>query len=302
MKKNDRIAIDGVFLLDKSTGITSNSALQRVKRIFNAKKAGHTGALDPLATGLLPICFGEATKFSQFLLDSVKSYRVSAQLGVRTTTSDSEGDVISRRPVDISLNDIKEKLPYFLGNVMQKPTMYSALKYQGQPLYKYARAGIHVDVKARPITIYKNTLLNYENNILELDITCSKGTYIRTVIDDLGQLLECGAHVIALRRTGVAHYQEEDMMTLEALENQIDNQDKLLQPIDSMLVDLPIVSLSLSQSDEILCGQRIVLQDNLSLHQCYRIYQQYGTSSLFLGIGQCISEGVLAPKRLVNLS
>ncbi|MBB1440781.1 tRNA pseudouridine(55) synthase TruB, partial [Shewanella sp. SG41-4] len=190
--------IDGIVLLDKDTGMSSNFALQRVKRFFNANKAGHTGALDPLATGMLPICLGEATKFSQHLLDSDKRYLVTAKLGQRTDTSDSDGEVVQTRPVNFTQELLDEKLSFFRGTTQQIPSMYSALKYQGQPLYKYAREGIEVPRESRPITVFELNFIKLEGDELTLDIHCSKGTYIRTIIDDLGEMLGCGAHVIML--------------------------------------------------------------------------------------------------------
>ena len=211
-------SINGIVLLDKPTDISSNHALQRVKRIFFANKAGHTGALDPLATGMLPICLGEATKFSQFLLDSDKRYIVTAKLGVRTTTSDSQGDVVTERAVNVNKQQLMAALDTFRGDIMQVPSMYSALKHKGQPLYKYAREGITIDREARPITVYEINLLRFEGDEVDLDVHVSKGTYIRTIVDDLGELLGCGAHVSMLRRTQVADYPYDRMVTIAQLE------------------------------------------------------------------------------------
>ncbi len=201
--------INGVILLDKPTGISSNDALQKVKRIYFAEKAGHTGALDPLATGMLPICLGEATKFSQFLLDSDKRYRVIAKLGERTNTSDSDGEVVETRPVDVTLDKLKACIDQFRGESDQVPSMFSALKYQGKPLYEYARKGIEVPRESRKITVYEIVLHRFEGDEVEMEVHCSKGTYIRTIVDDLGEMLGCGAHVTMLRRTGVAKYLRE---------------------------------------------------------------------------------------------
>lgn len=203
--------IDGIVLLDKPTGMSSNHALQRVKRIYNASKAGHTGALDPLATGMLPVCLGEATKFSQHLLDADKRYLVTAKLGQRTDTSDSDGEVVSERPLNFTQEALDAALDSFRGDTLQVPSMFSALKYQGQPLYKYAREGKEVPREARPITVFELNFIKLEGDELTLDIHCSKGTYIRTIIDDLGEKLGCGAHVIMLRRTAVAGYPYERM-------------------------------------------------------------------------------------------
>ena len=209
--------VHGVLLLDKPQGASSNDVLQKVKRIYNANRAGHTGALDPLATGMLPICLGEATKFSQYLLDSDKRYRVIAKLGQRTDTSDADGQVVEERPVTFSAEQLDAALESFRGDTMQVPSMYSALKYQGKKLYEYARQGIDVPREARPITVYELLFIRHEGDELELEVHCSKGTYIRTIIDDLGEKLGCGAHVIYLRRLAVSKYPVERMVTLEHL-------------------------------------------------------------------------------------
>ena len=209
--------VHGVLLLDKPQGASSNDVLQKVKRIYNANRAGHTGALDPLATGMLPICLGEATKFSQYLLDSDKRYRVIAKLGQRTDTSDADGQVVEERPVTFSAEQLDAALDSFRGDTLQVPSMYSALKYQGKKLYEYARQGIEVPREARPITVYELLFIRHEGDELELEVHCSKGTYIRTIIDDLGEKLGCGAHVIYLRRLAVSKYPVERMVTLEEL-------------------------------------------------------------------------------------
>src|SRR3990167_5521161 len=206
------LALNGIFLLDKSIGISSNGALQRVKRLLQAKKAGHTGSLDPLATGMLPICFGDATKFSQYLLDSDKTYVVTMQLGVRTTTSDIEGEIVSMRSVpNFSLDDINAAFEKFRGTTQQIPSMFSALKHNGVPLYEYARIGMTIERLSRPITIYELTVLSIENNHVNFTVKCSKGTYVRTLVDDVGEVLECGAHVTQLRRISVGPYLENQM-------------------------------------------------------------------------------------------
>ena len=211
--------VHGVLLLDKPQGASSNDVLQKVKRIYNANRAGHTGALDPLATGMLPICLGEATKFSQYLLDSDKRYRVIAKLGQRTDTSDADGQVVEERPLTFSDEQLAAALDSFRGETQQVPSMYSALKYQGKKLYEYARQGIDVPREARPINVYELLFIRHEGDELELEIHCSKGTYIRTIIDDLGEKLGCGAHVIYLRRLAVSKYPVERMVTLEQLQD-----------------------------------------------------------------------------------
>lgn len=249
--------INGVLLLDKPQGMSSNDALQKVKRIYNANRAGHTGALDPLATGMLPICLGEATKFSQYLLDSDKRYRVIARLGQRTDTSDADGQIVEERPVTFSAEQLAAALDTFRGDIEQIPSMYSALKYQGKKLYEYARQGIEVPREARPITVYELLFIRHEGNELELEIHCSKGTYIRTIIDDLGEKLGCGAHVIYLRRLAVSKYPVERMVTLEHLRELVEQAeqqdipaaellDPLLMPMDSPASDYPVVNLPLT--------------------------------------------------------
>src|SRR5579862_9142002 len=211
--------IHGILLLDKPLGMTSNAALQKVKRLFNAKKAGHTGSLDPLATGMLPICFGEATKFSQFLLESDKCYQVEAKLGVKTRTGDAEGEVIAVKPVmDLTCERLEAVLSQFVGQIQQIPPMYSALKIQGKPLYELARQGIEIPREARSVQIYRLQLIDFQAETLKFEVQCSKGTYVRTLVEDIGELLGCGAHVSALRRTVVLPYNEIKMYTLDALE------------------------------------------------------------------------------------
>ncbi|MGL4474305.1 MAG: tRNA pseudouridine(55) synthase TruB, partial [Shewanella sp.] len=257
--------IDGIVLLDKPTGMSSNHALQRVKRMYGAAKAGHTGALDPLATGMLPVCLGEATKFSSHLLDADKRYLVTAKLGVRTDTSDSDGEVVQERPLNFTDEQLQQALEYFRGETMQVPSMFSALKYQGQPLYKYAREGKEVPREARPITVYELNFVSLEGDELTLDIHCSKGTYIRTITDDLGEMLGCGAHVIMLRRTKVADYPYEKMVTLEQLQALVDNAaeqeleaasllDPLLLPMDTAVANFPVVHVPAESVEFLMNG------------------------------------------------
>ena len=299
--------INGVLLLDKPTGMSSNDALQKVKRIYNANKAGHTGALDPLATGMLPICLGEATKFSQFLLDSDKRYRVVAQLGQRTNTSDSDGEVIAEKPVNASLDDIMQKLEYFRGETQQVPSMYSALKYQGRPLYEYARQGIEVPREARSITVYELKFIGLTDNQLELEIHCSKGTYIRTIVDDLGEMLGCGAHVICLRRLQVSDYPTDQMVTLEQLQALLEQAqateqppklllDPLLMPMDSAVQDFPEVNLSSVVASYVKQGQPVQVP-NVPKEGMVRI--TVGETHIFIGMGEIDDMGRVAPRRLV---
>ncbi|MGI2107994.1 tRNA pseudouridine(55) synthase TruB [Shewanella frigidimarina] len=299
--------IDGIVLLDKDTGMSSNFALQRVKRFFNANKAGHTGALDPLATGMLPICLGEATKFSQHLLDSDKRYLVTAKLGQRTDTSDSDGEVVQTRPVNVTQALLDEKLAFFRGTTQQIPSMYSALKYQGQPLYKYAREGIEVPRESRPITVFELNFIKLEGDELTLDIHCSKGTYIRTIIDDLGEMLGCGAHVVMLRRTQVAEYPYEKMVTLaqlEALLEQAHRQDvapqtlmdPLLLPMDTAVAKFAEINLPEAMLYYVMQGQAIQAA-GLKPDELVRI--TIGDDRRFVGMGIMNDDGLLAPKRLI---
>lgn len=301
--------IDGVLLLDKPTDISSNDALQKVRRFFNANKAGHTGALDPLATGMLPVCLGEATKFSQFLLDSDKRYRVIARLGQRTDTSDSHGEIISERKVDFTQAQLDDALNYFRGDTLQVPSMYSALKHQGRPLYEYARKGITIEREARPITVYELQFIRLENDELELEIHCSKGTYIRTIIDDLGEMLGCGAHVIYLRRVQVANYPYERMVTLEqlaALRAQVDQGegsfesllDALLLPMDTAVVHFPAVNLTEETAAYFKQGQP-VRTDIGGLAEGTMVRVTCGDSQRFIGIALISEDMRVAPRRLV---
>ena len=290
--------ISGVLLLNKPQGLSSNSALQKVKRLFNAQKAGHTGALDPLATGMLPLCFGEATKFSQFLLDSDKSYRVIGKLGVRTDTSDSTGDVVDTKAVNVSKKQLEKALEQFRGDIMQTPSMFSALKHNGQPLYKYARQGIEIDRPARPITIFELDLIRFDNDEVELEIECSKGTYIRTIIDDLGQALGCGAHVTLLHRNFVADYPLDQMVSLEQLEADREEDlslDHYLLPVDSPVLFLDVATLDDESANYFLHGQAINYP-NLEEGELLRVYDE---DDRFLGVAEVDDEDMLAPKRLV---
>ncbi|EPA0957931.1 tRNA pseudouridine(55) synthase TruB [Vibrio parahaemolyticus] len=299
--------INGVILLDKPTGISSNDALQKVKRIYFAEKAGHTGALDPLATGMLPICLGEATKFSQFLLDSDKRYRVIAKLGERTNTSDSDGEVVETRPVDVTLEKLEASIEKFRGESDQVPSMFSALKYQGKPLYEYARKGIEVPRESRKITVYEIILHRFEGDEVEMEVHCSKGTYIRTIVDDLGEMLGCGAHVTMLRRTAVAKYPYEKMVTLEQLNELLEQAhreeiaprellDPLLMPMDTAVEDLPEVNLIPELADMVQHGQPVQV---LGAPEQGVLRLTMGEEHLFIGVGEMNDDGKIAPKRLV---
>ncbi|KNC66600.1 tRNA pseudouridine(55) synthase TruB [Pseudoalteromonas ardens] len=299
--------IDGIVLLNKPQGISSNKALQQAKGIYFAQKAGHTGALDPLATGMLPICFGEATKFTQFLLDTDKTYVVRAKLGERTTTSDSDGEVVETRPVQITRTQLEQDVASFLGESDQYPSMYSALKYQGQPLYKYAREGIEVPRKCRKINVYSITLDEYDEQAQEIQMTVhvSKGTYIRTIVDDLGEKLGCGAHVIMLHRSEVGHYPSDKMITLEELEEKLQQAkaedlppstyiDALLLPMDTALVDLPAVEISAEQGVAFSHGQTVVVGE------LPEGVLKVVADGRFVGIGERNQHGHLKAKRALS--
>ena len=299
--------INGVLLLDKHQGLSSNDVLQKVKRIYNANKAGHTGALDPLATGMLPICLGESTKFSQFLLDADKRYRVIARLGQRTNTSDADGEVVQERPVEFTQEQLDAALEQFRGDSQQIPSMYSALKHQGKPLYEYARQGIDVPREARDITVYELQFIRWEGDELELEIHCSKGTYIRTIIDDLGEVLGCGAHVIYLRRVQVSNYPSERMVSLEQLQQMVAAAeeagveprtvlDPLLLPMDTAASHLPEINLTDVVAAYVLQGQPVQVQ-GLPAEGMVRI--NVGEKRRFIGVGEVDDQGRLAPRRLV---
>lgn len=293
--------IHGVFLLDKPQGMSSNDIMQKVKRIFQANKAGHTGALDPLATGMLPICLGEATKFSQFLLDADKRYLVTAKLGERTDTSDAEGQVVDTREVKVKTPEILTALEQFRGDILQVPTMFSALKHNGKPLYEYARQGITVEREARPITIFELNFIEYNAPYLTLEVHCSKGTYIRTLVDDLGEVLGCGAHVTMLRRTAVADYPTEKMLDWHALQSLAEQQDlssldALLLPMDTAVAKLPALTLNESQTQGIGFGQRIKFDNPNRLQGQVRLFSY---ENRFLGVAVIDENNVIRPQRLV---
>ena len=293
--------IHGVFLLDKPQGMSSNDIMQKVKRIFQANKAGHTGALDPLATGMLPICLGEATKFSQFLLDADKRYLVTAKLGERTDTSDAEGQIVETRDVNVKTPEILTALEQFHGDILQVPTMFSALKHNGKPLYEYARQGITVEREARPITIFELNFIEYNAPYLTLEVHCSKGTYIRTLVDDLGESLGCGAHVTMLRRTAVADYPTEKMLDWNALQALAEPQDlalldALLLPMDTAVAKLPALTLNENQTQGIGFGQRIKFDNPNRLQGQVRLFSH---ENRFLGVAVIDENNVIRPQRLV---
>lgn len=300
--------VSGILLLDKPIGISSNAALQKVKYLYSARKAGHTGSLDLLATGMLPICFGEATKISQFLLDADKRYFVVAKLGEITSTGDAEGEIISKNSVpDLTNQLLEDVLNKFRGTLQQVPSMFSALKYQGKPLYELARQGITIERTARTIQITEIVFLNKTETTLTLEVACSKGTYIRTLIEDIGQALGCGAHVIELRRLSVAGYNNQSMLSLEQLEA-IKKQDgdsfavldELLLPISSALQHMPMLIVSEATAYYLKRGQAIVVPKAPSEKGMIALFQH--DQNHFFGMGEILEDGRLAPRRLINIS
>jgi tRNA pseudouridine55 synthase len=288
--------IDGVLLLDKPVGLSSNIALQKAKRLFRAEKAGHTGTLDPFATGLLPLCLGEATKFSQFLLDADKEYLALVRLGVRTSSGDPEGDVIAERPVNVSQSDLRQALTGFMGEIEQVPPMHSALKHAGRPLYEYARKGIEIERKSRRVVVHELDIESFAGELCALRVRTSKGFYVRALADDLGEVLGCGAHLQALRRTGVGPFRIEQAQTLEELSelNELER-DRRLMPADIMVAALAALPLDLEAAWQICHGQPIWLP-RLMVGRQYRLYAPDGR---FLGVGEVNQDGKVAPRRLV---
>lgn len=301
-------SVNGVLLLNKPAGMTSNDALQKAKRLFFAAKAGHTGSLDPLATGVLPLCFGEATKFSQYLLEADKRYRSTFQFGITTQTGDSDGEITSEMQTDIlTLEQVQTALELFKGEIDQIPSMYSALKYKGQPLYKLAREGKHVEREARKVTIHEIKLLDFRPGAqaeADVEIHCSKGTYVRTIAEDLGHELGCGAHVTVLHRVAAGPFDESQVVSLDALneergENRAEVLDHHLLPMEAPVMNLPSVILPDTTSYYFLQGQPVMDSQVFDLGSAgdqLRVYQQ---DKQFLGIGEITDDGRVAPRRLV---
>lgn len=289
------MTISGIVLLDKPTGMTSNKALQILKRIYQAKKAGHTGSLDPLATGMLPVCFGEATKYSQFMLDADKEYTATAKLGVKTDTSDSDGVVIQTKSVEnITAQKIENILKKFRGEIFQIPSMYSALKHNGQPLYQLARKGLEVERKARKINILALNLISFSGDELIIHVHCSKGTYIRNLVEDIGDELGCGAHVIALRRTAIGHFTENQMLPLAQFDAELED---YLLPMDLLLEGTPKIVVDAQQQYALQRGQ-IIDYPNPPDSDCIRLYSQDGH---FFGIAKIHENSRIAPKKLLSV-
>ena len=293
--------LTGIVLLDKPIGITSNKALQQVKTLFKAQKAGHTGSLDPIATGLLPICMGDATKVSQFLLSADKTYLAGLKLGIKTNSGDADGEVIQSRPVNVKNREqIEQILQRYKGDIEQIPPMHSAIKQNGVPLYKLAHQGIEVEREPRSVTIFNLQLVSFENDELQIRVHCSKGTYIRTLADDIGEDLGCGAHIFQLRREQVGPFTGDVMYTmdqLEALANQgFEEMDKVLLPIDNALMQWPGVNLTGDAAFYIQQGQPVFLP-KVKEQGFVRLYLN---NEEFLGVGQIMDDGRVAPKRLMK--
>jgi tRNA pseudouridine55 synthase len=295
--------VDGILLLDKPGGVSSNHALQQVKRLFQAAKAGHTGSLDPLATGLLPLCLGHTTKFSGFLLDADKRYRVTVTLGVTTDSADADGNVLATRPIDgVDAAAVQAVLPRFTGSIEQLPPMYSAVKHQGQRLYKLAREGKEVERTPRTVQIFALELRRFTPPTLELDVHCSKGTYVRTLAEEIGAALGCGAHVSALRRTGVGPYVEGEtrFVTMAEVEAAAEQEgfaalDALLLPLDSVLGHCPALRLSADAAFYLRQGQPVLVPQAPT----EGMVRLYAAGDEFLGIGVILDDGRVQPKRLI---
>ena len=287
--------LNGVLMLDKAPGASSNASLQQAKRLYQAAKAGHAGTLDPLATGLLPILFGEATKFSSDLLEADKSYAAEIRLGVSTTTADAEGEVIAARAVSVTPDELAAALLHFSGSILQTPPLYSALKHAGKPLYAYARAGIQIEREPRRVTIHALNLQWFEGERLALSVACSKGTYIRSIAHDLGEMLGCGAHLAALRRTAVGRFGLDCAHTLASLEAMpATERDECLLPVDALLQNLPEAHLAPAQQARFVQGQPVPWDGPPQAR-----VRVYGASGRLLGVGEAGADRTLSPTRVI---
>lgn len=307
--KSEKLDINGILLLNKPAGLTSNAVLQIVKRLYQAKKAGHTGSLDPMATGMLPICFGEATKFSQYLLDADKSYETTGLLGVKTNTGDAMGEVIARSDnFNISKSTLESVLAQFLGPIDQVPSMFSALKHQGKPLYHYARAGIDITRSARQIIIHDLVLQDFDGLQFSLKVRCSKGTYIRNLVEDIGDRLAAGAHVTRLHRCYTMGFEHDSMVSLESLqEMSVNDRLCLLHPMDRAVADFPSILIESVDAENLRQGKVVDMSCSLDMldiehdfaHRpsaCVRLYED---NHQFMGLGEIDQAGLLKVKRLI---
>ncbi len=296
-KKRVKKSINGILLLDKPKGLSSNQALQKAKYLYQAAKAGHTGTLDPMATGVLPVCFGEATKFSQYLTDADKAYQATLKLGVTTTTGDAEGEVLQTRPVDCDVDRFSQVCEQFVGEIAQTPPMYSALKFEGKPLYEYARAGIEIERPARKIHIHSIQVDAFEQDIAQITVHCSKGTYIRTLAEDIGEQLGCGSHLIGLRRTLSGPFSLSQSLTIEQLASLNEAQKvEYLLPVDQTVTTLPAVTLTQEMVDKIRLGQTIKIQHGMDV----ALIKLYDEAQCFIGLGEPKHGGAIKPKRLMQ--
>ncbi|MDQ9170483.1 tRNA pseudouridine(55) synthase TruB [Oxalobacteraceae bacterium R-40] len=300
--KKKRVALDGILLLDKPVGLSSNDALIQSKRLLNAAKAGHTGTLDPFATGLLPLCFGEATKFTQDLLDADKTYDTVVHLGISTTTGDTEGEILATNAVNLTSEQARAVTDRFRGEILQVPPMHSALKRDGKPLYEYARAGITLEREARRVTIREIEVLDFQSPYLSLRVTCSKGTYIRVLGEDIGKALGCGAHLQQLRRIRVGELSLENSIRLDALAALAEeNRTTVLLPVDSMLGSFPVIFLPDELARRFLHGQRLpLIKEGVAFTPDagrVRVYRE--ADKRLLGTAQVREFGILAPERLI---
>ena len=287
--------LDGVLLFDKPLELSSNTALQKVRRLFQAEKAGHTGTLDPLATGLLPICFGEATKFSMALLNADKTYRALLRLGQTTTTGDAEGEITAEHPVEVGQAEVDAVLAKFRGEIQQLPPMHSALKHQGKPLYEYIRKGETIERELRSVVIHELLLNSFSGNEMDITVRCSKGTYIRTLAEDIGAALGCGAHLIGLRRTAIAHFDLSNSYNLQQLEEMTEaERDACILPLESLMPDMPRLQLDAVQVQRLAQGQRLALDTGLPDGKV-KLHGPQG----FIGVG-LLQGRRLAPDRLLS--
>lgn len=299
--------VDGILVLDKPAGITSNGALQQVKRLFQAAKAGHTGSLDPLATGVLPLCFGEATKLSQFLLDADKRYLTTMKVGVVTETGDADGEVVDELPVpSLDADKVEAVVSGFRGTIHQVPSMYSAIKVDGTPLYKLARQGIEVERKSREVTIQSLIVTDIREDEIDLDICCTKGTYVRTLVEDIGRALGSGAHVTALRRLQSGPFEIEKAVSLDELTALAETgdgfaaMDNLLQPMSSAVTDWPLVELTEITASYLEQGQPVLVANAPTCGWVQIHAETDREATRFLGVGEVLDDGRIAPRRLVK--
>lgn len=295
--KRPKRQINGILLLDKPIGFSSNQALQKIKWLLKAAKAGHTGTLDPLATGLLPLCFGEATKFAHYLTDADKTYVATIKLGATTTTGDAEGEILATSPVSVSRIDFEQACQHFTGEISQTPPMYSALKFEGKALYEYARAGVEIERQSRLVNIHNIKVDAFESDKAVITVTCSKGTYIRTLAEDIGKSLGCGAHLIGLRRTATANYDITQAITIAQFEAMTDDERlSALAPPDSAVLHLPTMILDDNSAFYLLQGQAVWCSGKVPTG----LLRLYNERQVFLGLGEQQSDGKIAPKRLIQ--